>query len=75
MRTSNYTAKLADDKKISISNKIPQGLKCIVDTNILSTVLRNLVSNSIKFTYENGHVEINAKKEKDQIVFSVRMMA
>jgi len=49
---------LAQKKSIEIINKIELDTIVFADRNMLSTVLRNLVSNSIKFSNLNGRVEI-----------------
>lgn len=41
------------------------------DLNIFKTVLRNLVSNAIKFTDQNGHVTISAEKQEKSILVAV----
>ena len=43
-----------------------------VDPDRLSQVLRNLINNAIKFSYENSKVEIAAELKKEYIIFSVR---
>jgi PAS domain S-box-containing protein len=45
-------------KKISVSNSGCSMASIYADRNMVQTVLRNLFSNAIKFTPENGHVEI-----------------
>ena len=35
----------------------------MADENMLNTVLRNLISNAIKYSEENGAVEVTAKKD------------
>ncbi len=50
----------ADQKKISIKNLIPIQTFCKADENMLSLVIRNLVSNAIKFTPGGGSVEISS---------------
>ena len=37
------------------------------DTNMLATILRNLVSNAIKYSYENGEVSIVAKPVENSL--------
>ncbi|MFA5106667.1 MAG: PAS domain-containing sensor histidine kinase [Candidatus Micrarchaeia archaeon] len=53
----------ADLKKITLENLVPEGMEVFADRDTLSTAIRNLASNAIKFTQENGRVEIGALKE------------
>jgi signal transduction histidine kinase len=48
----------AEKKNINLYGDITQGILCYADANMISTVLRNLVSNAIKFTYPGGEVSI-----------------
>jgi signal transduction histidine kinase len=43
----------------------------IADTRLITTVLRNLISNAIKFTPLNGKVEISTRVNQKQIVISI----
>lgn len=44
-------------KKITLLNNIPAGTQCVADPNLITTVFRNIISNSIKFTNDNGRIE------------------
>jgi len=46
--------------------------KCLLaDLNIFRTVLRNLISNAIKFTSPDGHISISAEKKEQSILIAV----
>lgn len=63
----------ADNKSVVLANRIPQNTIISTDKNILSVVLRNLISNSIKFTDKQGIIEIiSAFITKDNIKIIVR---
>ncbi len=55
-------------KKIDLSCNIPDNIEVYTDVNILYTVIRNLVSNAIKFTPKGGDVKISAKVVRDEKV-------
>jgi len=48
-------------KKITASNNVPEGIEVWADRNQLQIVFRNLLANAIKFTKENGTINISAK--------------
>ncbi|HYG39676.1 MAG TPA: HAMP domain-containing sensor histidine kinase [Cytophagales bacterium] len=52
---------LAEEKNISLLNHVSVEFTVIADREMLDTVIRNLISNAIKFTNSNGKVEIDAK--------------
>ncbi|WP_161499256.1 tetratricopeptide repeat-containing sensor histidine kinase [Flavipsychrobacter stenotrophus] len=62
------------DKSIAVRNNIPEGLTVYADYTHFDFIVRNLLANAIKFTYENGTIEINADETmlKDMVVFSVK---
>lgn len=69
--TTQLFEDLADQKSISIIQEIPGNLKVKADKKMVGTVLRNLISNSIKFSYPKSSLTIRAKKNEDKIVISV----
>ena len=58
----------ANMKDISISSTIPQDMKVVVDGNMFGSILRNLVSNAVKFTPKGGSIVISAKSASDNLV-------
>ncbi len=47
-------------KKIHIENKVGEQLYVWADRDMINLVLRNLISNAIKYTQVGGHIEIGA---------------
>lgn len=47
-------------KDIKIKNNIVDEITCFCDLNMISTVLRNLITNAIKFTQIGGEINIHA---------------
>ena len=58
-------------KNITLQSAIQNSLKANIDTNMIITVLRNLVLNAIKFTPEGGNITVKSVREKDDIKVSV----
>lgn len=54
----------ADKKGIKLIKVFDESLEIFADTNMLNTVIRNLISNAIKFTPENGEIKITANKNE-----------
>lgn len=67
--SSAYTQ--ASKKNISLEANLPESLFIEADKNMIYTVLRNLISNAIKFTPENGQIKVKAWKTEQDFMFSV----
>jgi len=63
---------LADQKHIRIEFNYNDDLILFADPQMIETVLRNLINNAIKFTPENGLIEITANQIDDQISICVK---
>jgi len=57
-----------DEKNIKIQLNCDATLKVIADANMVKTIVRNLISNAIKFTPENGEIQISAEPASDHKV-------
>jgi len=62
----------AINKSIELSKDIETGLSLFVDRITLNIILRNLLINAIKFTPENGKVEVIAKESAGEISISIK---
>ena len=61
----------AIQKNIVMESKVKPGVIAFADENMIKTILRNLISNSIKFTGNGGKIILNAKIDKNLVVCSV----
>ncbi|MGX1928632.1 hybrid sensor histidine kinase/response regulator [Flagellimonas sp. 2504JD4-2] len=61
----------SDHKNIAMQNNVPEELFAYADNNMIKTVLRNILSNAIKFTPVEGVIKINSKQSKDHVVIEV----
>lgn len=58
-------------KEIGLINEVPQETYAYADMNTTKTVLRNLVSNAIKFTPKQGKIAIGAETKGKWVYISV----
>lgn len=63
---------LAGQKQITISHSIDPGLNVSADLHMVKTILRNLISNAIKYTNNNGEITINALENKQYVEVIVK---
>lgn len=63
--------KSASDKKITISNTIPPHITGYADRDMIQAVLRNLISNAIKFCNYGGHISISGTSDMEQTTICV----
>lgn len=61
----------ADAKEIEIEHEINSNIMVFADENMLNTIIRNLISNAIKFTPRNGKVTIDANLNGGFVQISV----
>jgi len=69
--TIGVLKKQAGNKCINVKNLIPESTMCFADPNMVSTIFRNLISNSIKFSNHGGKIDVNAVAVDGHYEFSV----
>lgn len=58
----NLLSEIANSKGIKFVNKVPENTLSWVDSHQIDIVIRNLISNALKFTPEKGTITIDAKE-------------
>jgi len=71
-REIDHLMTVAEQKSISLSNITDEKVTIEADEKMLETVVRNLISNAIKFTHQGGSITVgvNQKTEHVDIVIS-----
>ncbi|NQU52926.1 MAG: PAS domain S-box protein [Bacteroidetes bacterium] len=62
---------VADKKNITINYFAIDEISIFADINMLKIILRNLISNAIKFTNRYGRIDINTVKNQTDVTISV----
>jgi len=58
----SYSASSFKTKNITVENYINENSHIVADKNMMKTILRNFLSNAIKFTPRGGEIEITSSK-------------
>ncbi|MFC2099036.1 sensor histidine kinase, partial [Bacteroidota bacterium] len=61
-----------EKKNIHFENRIAENTFAWADPNMIQTIVRNLISNAIKFTPADGTIELSSESLDDRIMISVR---
>jgi len=61
----------AIQKNILITSTIGESINAVADENMVKTILRNLISNSLRFTHEGGKIAVLAEQIDEFVVVSV----
>ena len=70
-KTFNLLSMNAQKKNINLVNEIRIDKKVVADYDMLTAIIRNLVSNAIKFSYSDSFIRISSKTFKDYFEISV----
>ncbi len=62
---------IANAKQIALSFEIDPGLKVLADENMLQLVIRNILSNAIKFTNNGGNIQLKVESDYPNYVIKI----
>ena len=68
----NLLNESTNQKSIKLITNINTDIFVKADKNMIATVLRNLITNAIKFTHENGIIDINAEIQGKMVLIKIR---
>jgi len=69
--TMMIVAPIAQNKEIHLDWDVNDSITVSIDSNMIGSVLQNLVTNAIKFTERGGNVNVSAILESDNLNFTV----
>lgn len=69
----NLFSLAARQKNVKLKNEIPSGSKVFADPNSLKLILRNLISNAIKFSSRGGIIEVMQEDASEPNMVSIKI--
>lgn len=64
-KTLNVLKHSVEEKNLIFVNNVDEDLTVLTDVNLMLTVIRNLISNAIKFTPSGGRIMVNTETKDD----------
>jgi PAS domain S-box-containing protein len=73
VRTSlDFVHSLADQKEITLRDETPSDVIVNIDPPLIGTVIRNLLSNALKFSNRGGHVLVTGSQDGGMVTVTVQ---
>jgi PAS domain S-box-containing protein len=69
--TLSFSTITAEKKRIKLENTLTEKTMAFADKNMINTVMRNLISNAVKFSKTGGEIKIAASDVGDMLEISV----
>jgi two-component system, sensor histidine kinase and response regulator len=67
----NLLKTAATEKNLVVQNNVPLDYIIFADKLMLHTIIRNILSNAIKFTYDNGVIQLSAESDPDYTIIRI----
>lgn len=71
-RVCRFLNQIAENKSIAIINEVDPAIKIMADKHRLEFVIRNLVSNALKFSHKNSKIEVWTSTDDTYVNIHVR---
>ncbi len=72
---SNYISlysSIAVNKNLFFINNVPDDTNIVTDPNLLGTILRNLLTNAIKYSNKGGTIEVSTTKMGNEVKITIK---
>ncbi|MCX6170343.1 MAG: PAS domain-containing sensor histidine kinase [Ignavibacteriales bacterium] len=63
--------KTAEKKQIKLLQEVPDDLFILADVDMMNSIMRNLLTNAIKFSHKGGTIKVNAGVEENFVEITV----
>jgi signal transduction histidine kinase len=57
---------------IQLHNDVEENIQVFADSEMLVSILRNLITNAIKYSHKDGIISVTAKTKKDEIIMEIK---
>lgn len=71
-RTLDLLEGLVHQKRLEVVRKLPTSLRIRADADQFDFIIRNLMSNAVKFSKPGGKIEISGEQQGKEVIFTVR---
>jgi signal transduction histidine kinase len=61
-----------NNKEINLNSELTEDLFIYADKNMINTVLRNFLSNAVKYTYKNGTILVRVSRMPEEIIITIK---
>lgn len=62
---------IATQKGVNLAVELPEDIEMNIDIEMVKSIIRNLISNAVKFSYENGQITLSCLSKDDGLEIKV----
>lgn len=70
--TINLMQPAAAEKNITIENQSTQNYRCLADLEMTKLIIRNTLSNALKFSHPDGKIIVTSRREEGNVLLAIK---